>query len=81
MKQRIWRHINTTSHSGWFMWDVTEITMNRFQIYNKNSYLPTRDGGLIHIGISHSFSDLDRQRALEAKDMYYASEYVEIIVV
>jgi hypothetical protein len=67
------------------MWDVYDVTdsdmidmsLPRFQ----KMYLPTLDGGLIYIGISHSFNLEELQRAKEGKDWDYNDRYVKVVVV
>ncbi len=85
MKQTIWRHINETPHSGWFMWNVYEIPASDveegFSSFAKKHYLPTPDGNYIYPGITHSFNQRDMQRAMEGSDWDYDSKYAKVVVV
>jgi hypothetical protein len=84
-QQIIWRHINETPHSGWFMWDVyevpaTEVTED-FTEFAKKNYIPTLDGNYIYIGIYHSFNKETLQRASEGKDWDWDAKYFKVVVV
>ncbi len=83
--QIIWRHINETPHSGWFMWDVYEVPMSEvtpeFNEFAKKNYLPALDGSYIYAGITHSFNKETMERALEGKDWDYTDRYFKVVVV
>lgn len=78
-KQTVWLHINETSHSGSFVWEVYDATVDKEEIEKSSyfdKYLPTRDGGYIYVSPPSHVWNLDYVDTHYKSDRYL--DYVRV---
>lgn len=80
-RNKVWRTMSSTGHSGYFVWDVIEVIDEYvFRLTEKDiaRFEPTKDGGYILIHCFHSWS---KDRAIELLNSDDFSQYQEVTIV